>query len=255
MTLRLVASDGDSFLNTAYANLQKTYVERREKYGWEPFVECSWCGDTGINPDNNTYCLCLEGTSRARSAALHEQWATTIPYRFQGFTFDTHPNPELAAQVKAWVQGEPCATGTNLVIQGGTGQGKTGAAIAALRVLHFTGHIVRYANLPDLMDQFREENKPGSDIKAPAMPWLIDCDVLCLDDMGAERPNPFVTERLYVLINGRYVHDKPTIITTNHVGKRLDDYFGDRIASRIEEKCVEVIGDKRWPDLRRKGNK
>jgi DNA replication protein DnaC len=258
VTLRLVNSD--DFLPTSLAKLQKTYTERRAKYGWPVFVEdtfCNFCGETGINPDNNTFCLCPVGMDLARSSARTEQWGTVVPHKFQGFTFASHPNTELASEVAHWVATDPVEHGTNLVIQGGTGQGKTGAAIAALRDLHFAGHIVRYANLPDLMDQFREENKvsPRAEVKAPAMPWLVDCDCLLLDDMGAERPNPFVTERLYVLINGRYVNGKPTIITTNHVGKKLDDYFGERIASRIEENHVEIVGRRQWPDLRRKGSK
>ena len=39
---------------------------------------------------------------------------------------------------------------------------------------------------------------------------------------AAEDPKPWVVELVYVLINHRYEHMLPTIITTNYDGKQLD---------------------------------
>ena len=68
----------------------------------------------------------------------------------------------------------------------------------------------------------------------------LGCDLLVLDDLGAERTSEYVLDRLYVLINGRYQNDTATIITTNRTMEELRGQLGPRILSRICEMCVPL---------------
>lgn len=224
--------------------------ERAERFGFDPIHECPYCGDTGKDPETGVYCTCPAGEQTVATLHLQTVWRNTIPPRFHDYTLSGHPNVDLAAKVAEWMKENPISTGQNLVITGGTGRGKTGAAIAAIREMHFSGALVRYWSLPDLMDVLRQEEfRQRDDLRQkPTMPWLIDSDVLLLDDMGTERPTPFVRDRLYVVFNERYTRRRPTIITTNIGSDHLKDYFGERIASRINESVRYVACS--GPDLR-----
>ena len=194
-----------------------------------------------------------------------EQWPNIVPRRFRDYTLAGHPNTRLANEVGSWMDAQPTLTGENLVIQGPVGTGKTGAAIGALREFHFAGWmgdkpevrrplICRYWYLPDLMDQLRSEEMRSVDSMRdkPTMSYLLDCDVLLLDDAGKERNTPYVEERMLVIINGRYSRKVPTILTTN-IGDGWEQYLGPAAASRINENArhVKATGS----DLRKRASK
>ena len=54
---------------------------------------------------------------------------------------------------------------------------------------------------------------------------MIECDVLCLDDLGNEYMTAFTHELLVGVINHRYVHKKPTFITSNYSPKELYNIY------------------------------
>lgn len=239
---------------------RETDADRIARYGWPADVACTFCGDTGELPDTKMECHCLAGQALYTSRHRRSQWPQLIPRRFVTYTLAGHPNTVLAQQVGAWVDQHPVGSGENLVIQGGVGVGKTGAAIGALRELFFAGHTVRYWSLPDLMDALREEefsrtkgDEPGRPV--PTMEQLLLCDVLLLDDMGTERTTAYVADRIYLIINSRYTQGRPTILTTNlnraQMVKHFPDEMGERIISRLYESVQEVraVG----VDLRRRG--
>jgi hypothetical protein len=117
---------------------RETDGERIARHGWEPFVACSFCGDTGYNPDYaysdlqggmvQVECQCIVGLQLARRYTLELDWLNIAPKRFQNYTLDTHPNEDLVNRVHDWLMANPITTGQNLVIQGGVGRGKTGVA-------------------------------------------------------------------------------------------------------------------------------
>jgi DNA replication protein DnaC len=246
---------------------RETDGERIARHGWEPFVACSFCGDTGYNPDYaysdlqggmvQVECQCIVGLQLARRYTLELDWLNIAPKRFQNYTLDTHPNEDLVNRVHDWLMANPITTGQNLVIQGGVGRGKTGVAIAALREMHFgtihdTGEpiTVQYWSMPYLMDILRkEEFERKEDGETPTWRRLIRCDCLLLDDIGAERSTPFAEDRIFLLIDGRYNKGKPTILTTNLNPAKFGER--DRVASRIRENHVWVTA--KGPDYRREG--
>lgn len=63
--------------------------------------------------------------------------------------------------------------------------------------------------------------------------------LLVLDDFGAERATDWACEQLFQIVNTRYSHERPTVITSNlapthkHYDKRLQSRFGDKEASHI----------------------
>jgi len=270
---RIGPQDGDDYRT----RIEQMMEAHREQYGISPLADCVWCDDTGINPASNLPCVCAAGVALDRNQYASSQWGTRVPSNLQGYTLKGHPTLMLASLVNNWLADKPVETGTNLVIIGAVGVGKTGAAIGALRELHHTSrpipnpaarhadeietrnYSVRYWNSVSLMDRFREEigqsNRKlvsGEVLLTPIRPELSNCDCLLLDDVATERPSEWVYERLYALINDRYTKGLPTIFTSNHkTTAEFERYLGERMADRVMERCTVIVCDKSWPNLRR----
>ena len=70
------------------------------------------------------------------------------------------------------------------------------------------------------------------------------CNLLIVDDIGAEKPSEWVRERLLSFINTRVSNELTTIYTSNLSLERLREKMGDRIVSRIigSTKEIELVG-------------
>lgn len=80
---------------------------------------------------------------------------------------------------------------------------------------------------------------------------LKSCGLLILDDFGMERRTDYAQEQVFGIIDGRYLAQKPLIVTTNlslQELKQPEDITEQRIFDRILELCVPVCFD--GPSLR-----
>lgn len=62
--------------------------------------------------------------------------------------------------------------------------------------------------------------------------------LLIIDDLGARAPNDYSIDILYSILNYRYEHMMPTLITSNLDVNGIAQIFGDRISSRIDRMSV-----------------
>ncbi|MFC9329046.1 ATP-binding protein [Kitasatospora sp. NPDC057015] len=131
------------------------------------------------------------------------------------------------------------ATGPSLLMAGVVGAGKTHEAYGAVRALVQAGIGVRWraTTAADLYAELRPSSGTDSERVLAAygrVPLLI------LDDLGAAKSSEFVEEQTYRLINRRYNHMLPTLITTNLPIGALRAYLGDRVASRLRQMTTRV---------------
>ena len=63
--------------------------------------------------------------------------------------------------------------------------------------------------------------------------YILDCDLLIIDDLGTELNNSFTSSQLFYCINERMNMSRSTIISTNLSIARLRDSYTDRVTSRI----------------------
>ena len=76
--------------------------------------------------------------------------------------------------------------------------------------------------------------------------------MLILDDLGAQRSTPWVDEKLFQLINHRYMHRLPMIVTMN---ERAWPHLDERIQSRMRQKgLVTTVIMADAADYRRTGD-
>lgn len=113
---------------------------------------------------------------------------------------------------------------------------------------------VLYLNVVELLDDLRRQmTAPDDEFQYLWRVLFSDRapKLLMLDDIGAEKPSSWVTERMYSLINFRSANSLATIYTSNCSPEQLEHTLGARCASRIQGTCIKVrfLGtDKRRDD-------
>ncbi|NED87689.1 ATP-binding protein, partial [Streptomyces sp. SID11233] len=125
------------------------------------------------------------------------------------------------------------------LMAGVVGAGKTWQAYGAIRRLVQEGIGVRWraTTAADLYAELR----PGSDTDSErVLASYSRVPLLILDDLGAARSTEFVEEQTYRLINRRYNHELPTLVTTNLRIGDLRAHLGDRVASRLSQMTERV---------------
>lgn len=134
-----------------------------------------------------------------------------------------------------------------LLIHGNYGSGKTHLAAAIGNQLLEANYEVIFTIVPDLLDYLRNTYAPSSELSYDELFEKVrNVPVLILDDLGTESPTPWASEKLYQLMNHRYIHRLPTVITTNH---ELNDLEG-RIRSRLQDLNVVTTVQMILPDYR-----
>lgn len=120
-----------------------------------------------------------------------------------------------------------------LLLTGGFGVGKTHLAAAVGNEAAQQGGRPLFVLTPDLLDHLRSTFNPSSDETYDELfDRLKEAPLLILDDLGAEASSPWAQEKLFQLLNHRYLRRLPTVITSN---KPLA-----AIESRIRSRLMDV---------------
>lgn len=133
-----------------------------------------------------------------------------------------------------------------LTLIGETGTGKTHLALGvAWHWLENDMGLVLYFNTAELLDELRRgygTSSPETQFNFDTfMKWLKTVELLVLDDLGVEKPTEWAAEKLDIIVDQRYLNDKPTVFTTNLSANALDARGQKRLASRLSEGTVVVL--------------
>lgn len=127
----------------------------------------------------------------------------------------------------------------SLLMQGGTGLGKTHLSLAIAKYAIDKGYGVIYGSVPNLLSKLeRERFRQNSDEYTED--HLISCNLLILDDLGTEFATRFSNSTIYNIINSRIMARRPTIISTNLTMRDLENLYTDRLVSRFMESYVKL---------------
>lgn len=139
--------------------------------------------------------------------------------------------------------------GTGIIFYGPYGVGKTHLACSIANELIKMQKSVVFGSTIKLFGIIKKSyNNEIQENESKIISEFINCDVLIIDDLGKEKPSEWVLEKLYYIINERYEHNKPIIITTNFTENQLIDIFTvgknkssiEAIMSRLNEICLTV---------------
>jgi len=135
--------------------------------------------------------------------------------------------------------------GLGLALTGSVGTGKTHIAIGLIRLACALGIQARFHVTPDLLAQLRATYDPHRSRRptqsdTAILHQLAAIPLLALDDLGVEKPTDWTRDRLYTLLNHRYLAQRPTIITANQTLPTLAGRLGQRITSRLTGTTLQI---------------
>jgi DNA replication protein DnaC len=182
-----------------------------------------------------------------RLSAAQDMLSSELPELLKGMTFDGFDRRGQAVDEKAMDSLEKAHKLAKefaeephlwLVLLGPTGCGKTHLAAAVANRLLARNKSVYFVVVPDLLDHLRSAYSPDSKVPYDELFETIrTAPLLIMDDLGAHSSTPWAEEKLYQLVNHRYNHRLPTVITTNLSLDELDE----RLASRLADLKVSTL--------------
>lgn len=134
-----------------------------------------------------------------------------------------------------------------LLIEGGYGCGKTHLAAAIANFAVSMGTPTLFITVPDLLDTLRFAFSDPETTFEARFEQVRSAALLVLDDFGTQNATGWAQEKLFQIINFRYINKLPTVITTN----LMLDEIESRIRSRLQDE--EFVAHVRItaPDYRR----
>jgi DNA replication protein DnaC len=133
-----------------------------------------------------------------------------------------------------------------LLLTGGYGCGKTHLAAAVANFVVAFGVPTLFLTVPDLLDWLRYSYDSTETSFESRFEEIRSVRLLVLDDLGTQNATAWSEEKLYQIINHRYMLKLPTIITTNLDLIELDG----RVRSRLQDSELVTSVKIAAPDYR-----
>ncbi len=118
----------------------------------------------------------------------------------------------------------------NLMFYGNSGTGKTFLSYCIAKELLDKGNLVVYRTSEDLMKNLKDirfnSNSELEDL-------LVNCDLLIIDDLGAELISDYYVTELFNFLNLKLLKKKKMIISTNLALAQLSKNYTERLSSRL----------------------
>lgn len=213
----------------------------------EMHYRCPDCKDTGYVDGKKCHCFrqaqmkLLYAQSNIEEIVKRENFDTfsykyfddTVPLPGMGETEAEHMR-EVVKLCRQYID-EFKENKGNILFTGTTGVGKTFLTNCIARELMEGYYSVIYLSANDLFDVFSRTkfSRQEDDEMKDMYEYILDCDLLIIDDLGTELNNSFTSSQLFYCINERLLRKKGTIISTNLSLNMLQDLYTDRVASRI----------------------
>jgi DNA replication protein DnaC len=201
-------------------------------------------------------CTCREERLRRR---LHGDMEAAVgryaPPRFQGLDWSALPlsgiaerHGTAATHVRRYAAKveDNVRQGRGLWLLGNKGTGKTTLAYYVAQQARVGGFSVLTRNTTDLLNELRDSYKADAQ---PTTREIINAvthvDLLHLEDVAVPRPNDWVLEQLYTIVNRRYEYNKSIVITSDFpFGDKVEPAkLGEHVGERTYSRLMQMVGD------------
>lgn len=203
--------------------------------------DCTICRDTGFEDVTDAQghrrvqrCTNCEERRRGFAPGVPDEEQQTRLTHYTDGKYDNGPDQRDALLHAKYFLDD---VHPGLYLYGGVGSGKTALACAILNELHKAGKSVRFIRVSDLLQKLVQEAGDA------AYQRVVEIPILCLDDIGAQKPTDYARQMLIVIFDLRCDAGRRTIWTSNLDLDELTEFFGEdrRISSRIAGHC-KVVG-------------
>ena len=222
--------------------------------------ECEDCQDTGYIGTEKCHCFkqaivdLVYSQSNIKNVLQRENFSTYQLDYFSDTDIDPRSNLTPKANAKRVLSAARMFIDTfdtsyrNILLYGNTGVGKTFLSNCIAKELLDSGHTIIYLTSFQLFDLLEKQafSKDEEGITANnQLEYILDCDLLIIDDLGTELSNSFTNTKLFLVINERHLRTKSTIISTNLPIESIKANYSERIYSRItsDYMCLKLFGD------------
>lgn len=223
----------------------------------DPIYTCPQCKDTGYI--NGEKCSCLRQKlidlvyeqSNIKERLEDENFSHFNYEYYSNRTAGKRPSPrkyitDVVKECKEYIQNFAADRG-NILFYGAPGVGKTFLTNCIARELLDQGFMVVYLTSFQFFDILSEYvfRKDSLQDNGVSFQYMMDCDLLIIDDLGTEVINSFVASQLFQCLNQRLLNRKGTIISTNLSLSQIKDAYSERVYSRILEnyRIYNIYGD------------
>ncbi|MBE3119509.1 MAG: ATP-binding protein [Candidatus Atribacteria bacterium] len=209
------------------------------------------------SPDFGKLDICVCRQSQVAQTVRERLFSLSHLDELQGLTFESFKTRgrkgvgELQANSLEWAfnRAKQYAGSLNgwLLLQGGFGCGKTHLAAAIANFVVGLGVPTLFLTVPDLLDTLRFSYDSENTTFEQRFDEIRNAPLLVLDDFGTQNATAWAQEKLFQIVNYRYINKLPLVVTTN-----LDlDEIEARIRSRLAD--PELVSAVRItaPDYRR----
>lgn len=246
----LKSTNGAKTLDDFKENITDLRVKKCEmlvEKGYNPeylnlYYHCSKCKDTGFI--GNVKCICYK-QKLIKLYYKNSELETTIKINnFNNFDLNLFSNHKLGEEkfsprknmennleyiLKDYIPNFS-NIGTNLLFFGNPGSGKTYLSYCISKAILDMGYLAIYKTSDELINNLRTI-RFNNDSALESL--ILDCDLLIIDDLGAEHLNEFSITELFNIINKRILTNKKMLISTNLTLPGITKQYSERIASRL----------------------
>ncbi|MFZ0533819.1 MAG: ATP-binding protein [Anaerolineales bacterium] len=134
-----------------------------------------------------------------------------------------------------------------LLLQGGFGCGKTHLAAAIANFTVGIGVPTLFITVPDLLDALRFTYDNPESTFEQRFEEIRTAPLLIMDDFGTQNATAWAQEKLFQILNYRYINKLPLVVTTNLLLEQIEG----RIRSRLEDPELVTRVFIQAPDFRR----
>ncbi len=210
-----------------------------------PKFTCSKCNDEGFY-ENGEMCSCFKDALRKKAVESLGFGNDFGKQTFESFDLSYYPaaiDPQygISAQKNMKNIFSRCVEYAHnfanehqsLLFVGNTGLGKTFLSAAVARVVAEDGYVVIYDTAQNIFAAFEDAKFSKDSESAEKAAAYLDCDLLVIDDLGAEFSTQFTVACFYNLLTNRMRASKKMVISTNQDISSLETIYGARIVSRL----------------------
>ena len=226
---------------------------------------CPHCGGIGYlrkdvplgHPDFGEVFVCVCRRRQVADAVRGRLFALSHLEQLRDLTFESfkprgHPGlreAEANSLHSAHTQARNYAENLKgwLFLQGSAGCGKTHLAVAAANFAVGMGVPTLFLTVPDLLDTLRYAYDSEDTTFEKRFEEIRNAQLLVLDDFGTQNATGWAQEKLFQIVNYRYINKLPTIVTSNLALDEIEERIRSRLADPALVTEVRIIA----PDFRR----